>query len=323
MNIGDRARMLRGKEEGIITKIIDSKTVELEIEDGFAIPVLRNEIVVISKTEQEYFGKDSADTIKEAQAATNKTIRADTGIFLAYLPVNDQQLSCYLINNSDWTLPFTILEEHSNDSLAEKAVGVLAGKSKQKIGDFSLQGFENWPVLVAQILYSRSLPFAPRQVLQKRIKPKAATFFKSKQQLPILEKEGFLIQLDGEAAKPFDPQALKEALMDGGNVPEQKTQKVYTSGGEASIDLHAEVLFPQEESRPKEHLLGAQMKAFEQALDQALEAGAAACIFIHGLGNGVLRNEIHKALSKHPHVKYFEDAQKGKFGYGATRAIFK
>jgi dsDNA-specific endonuclease/ATPase MutS2 len=46
-------------------------------------------------------------------------------------------------------------------------------------------------------------------------------------------------------------------------------------------------------------------------------------IFIHGVGNGTLRNELHKRLSGHKNVKYYEDAQKEKFGYGATKVKIK
>ena len=51
MNIGDKVRLLHGTEEGVIRRIIDKRTVEIEIEDGFLIPVLRKEVVLISSDE--------------------------------------------------------------------------------------------------------------------------------------------------------------------------------------------------------------------------------------------------------------------------------
>ena len=57
MNTGNRVRLLKGTEEGIISRIIDDKLIEVEIEDGFNIPVLKNEVVVISKEEESVFGK--------------------------------------------------------------------------------------------------------------------------------------------------------------------------------------------------------------------------------------------------------------------------
>ena len=72
MNIGDKVRMLHGTEEGIIRKIVDKRMVEVEIEDGFLIPVLKNEIVVIApeekkdlKSEIQYFQSDPTECIFE------------------------------------------------------------------------------------------------------------------------------------------------------------------------------------------------------------------------------------------------------------------
>ncbi|HAZ25757.1 MAG TPA: DNA mismatch repair protein MutS, partial [Algoriphagus sp.] len=57
MNIGDRVRLLHGKEEGIIRKISSSGRIEVEIEDGFVIPAMKSEAVVISEVEKSYFGE--------------------------------------------------------------------------------------------------------------------------------------------------------------------------------------------------------------------------------------------------------------------------
>ena len=45
MRIGDRVRLLRETGEGIIVNIKGDKIVEIEIEDGFVIPALKNEVV--------------------------------------------------------------------------------------------------------------------------------------------------------------------------------------------------------------------------------------------------------------------------------------
>ncbi|MCK5701231.1 MAG: DNA mismatch repair protein MutS, partial [Cyclobacteriaceae bacterium] len=55
MKIGDRVRLLRGTEEGTIVSIKGDKLVEVEIDDGFIIPALKNEVVVIDKKEAEEF----------------------------------------------------------------------------------------------------------------------------------------------------------------------------------------------------------------------------------------------------------------------------
>jgi dsDNA-specific endonuclease/ATPase MutS2 len=70
-------------------------------------------------------------------------------------------------------------------------------------------------------------------------------------------------------------------------------------------------------------IINLQIRTFEKALENAIATGMAEIVFIHGVGNGVLRTELHRRLSKHANVKYFEDARKEKFGYGATAVKIK
>ena len=65
-------------------------------------------------------------------------------------------------------------------------------------------------------------------------------------------------------------------------------------------------------------ILRIQLEQFEKNLDQAIASGMDEITFIHGIGNGVLRKEIHKRLSQIQNIKYFQDTQKDQWGYGAT-----
>ncbi len=67
MNIGDRVRLLHGKEEGIIRRISSGGRIEVEIEDGFIIPAVKSEVVVIAAAEKSYFGASPTE-IKEIEA---------------------------------------------------------------------------------------------------------------------------------------------------------------------------------------------------------------------------------------------------------------
>ena len=65
-------------------------------------------------------------------------------------------------------------------------------------------------------------------------------------------------------------------------------------------------------------MLKLQLDTFQDALDRAMAANMHEIVFIHGAGNGILRKEIQKLLSRTPGIKFYEDAKKEKFGYGAT-----
>ena len=62
MKIGDRVRLLHSTEEGVIRKIINNKTVDVEIDDGFLIPVLISELVQIDEEETRRFKRPRIET---------------------------------------------------------------------------------------------------------------------------------------------------------------------------------------------------------------------------------------------------------------------
>ena len=90
------------------------------------------------------------------------------------------------------------------------------------------------------------------------------------------------------------------------------------------IDLHVEALLPKGQgNRSNAELLELQLTTFEKSLEDAIATGMNEITFIHGVGSGTLRTEIHRRLGRHPHIRFFEDAQKQKFGYGATKVSIK
>ncbi len=100
MNVGDRVRLLRGNEEGTITKISSAGRIEIEIEDGFRIPALSSEVVVVSEAERQYFGDGKVAPVKEA-VPVRKGNKTSVGLFLGFLPLNDKDHSIYLVNSTD------------------------------------------------------------------------------------------------------------------------------------------------------------------------------------------------------------------------------
>src|SRR5690606_20053012 len=107
MNVGDKVRLLRGNEEGIITKISQGGRIEIEIEDEFRIPAMWNEVVVVSEAERQYFG--DGKVAASPSVSSNKAVgSSDEGLYLGYIPLNDKDLSLYYINNTDKDFVYSI-----------------------------------------------------------------------------------------------------------------------------------------------------------------------------------------------------------------------
>ncbi|MEA5256859.1 DUF2027 domain-containing protein [Arcicella aquatica] len=330
MNIGDKVRLLRGKEEGIVTKILSNNIIEIEIEDGFTIPVKRSDAVIIDELEQKTFKPVAPSRSFEPQASierrqpTTPEILANKGVYMAFVPVNDRELSQHLINNTDWELPF-MLSVGSDPHHKGLASGTLKPKSSIKVQNVLVKDFEEWGTFVFQAFFYRLAFMKLPEPLIRRLKFRVNTFFKSKQKAPILNQDAHLFQLDAEdSVNPVPTKINTEKLIE--QMFEKQTPEpvvVLPNKPALEVDLHIEKLSADAWAMSNREMLALQLATFDKQFEAAIANGMDEITFIHGVGNGVLRDAIHKKLSGHKNVKYFEDAQKEKFGYGATNVKIK
>jgi len=322
MNIGDKVRLLHGSEEGRIVGFKSKDIVEIEIDDGFVIPAVKNEVVLVARDEGDYFGeKNSGSTWQETgyrkpsthAPAENESIK---GLFMGFASDNDQEYAVHIINVSDRSICFAVSEYYKTNSKGLGA-GMLEPGQHKFIGYFRMDQFEKWPDLVIQLLYFNRQIDNYSPPFEHILKFKASSFFKHKGNVPVINKKGYLLEIPTGTSSKIDASALRSSLTERAEQPslQERPQK---QGGSSIIDLHADALFIEEQKLKNEEVLHLQIEAFEKALDQALIQGKDSLKVIHGVGNGTLRHQIHKKLSSLQNIRYFEDADKEKFGYGAT-----
>ncbi|WP_018619959.1 Smr/MutS family protein [Spirosoma luteum] len=349
MNIGDKVRLLRAKEQGVVSRFLPGDMIEIEIEDGFRIPVMRSELVSVSPLESERLLKTNTYAPQKTAAPAAPVILSNQGIYLGFLPVNDREYTLHLINNTDWEFAYALGEESAAPGGGVQFRGLHSGllkpKSQQKMNDLYVHAqFENWPTFVVQGLWFRAGKSSLRPPLIKRFKARATTFFKQKMTLPVLNLPGFQTQLDEDTTVPGKPGEGSSQQQAASVTPAQlkmttirpdelKAEMLKPKSGPMSVsierpasivDLHIEELLPNGSgNRTPADLLKLQLDTFERSLENAIASGMSDVTFIHGIGSGALRSELHRRLGQHPNVKFFEDAQKQKFGYGATKVTIK
>ena len=77
----------------------------------------------------------------------------------------------------------------------------------------------------------------------------------------------------------------------------------------------------EDESRlSQDEKLNYQLAYFERALEGAIRDGKRKLIVIHGVGEGVLREEVRKVLQYYETVQ-FHDADPRRYGSGATEVL--
>ena len=319
MNTGDRVRLLKGKEEGIVSKIVNDKLIEVEIEDGFNIPVLKKEVVIISQQEKSAFG-EKPET--RPVPKTNRQPAEDVkGIYLAFIPINDKQLSMHFINNTGLVVLFTLCAP-AGDAYEGYFGGEVASKKSVKISNLDKTNFERWPTFILQLLYYRRGIFHLKEPLQKKIKFKAASLFKRKKLAPVLMQDAYLYQVEmAQNIQPLQQKKSETHLL--------KPQK-YKPGEKENrplsppiVDLHIEKILKDHKSLSGLEILNTQLQKIDETLNDAIISGQEEIIYIHGQGSGTLKNALHKRLKEFPNLAYFDNHNMAKFGNGATLVRIK
>ena len=87
----------------------------------------------------------------------------------------------------------------------------------------------------------------------------------------------------------------------------------------AEVDLHVEKLLSTRlelKNAEEKDYLARQLQVFETCLNQAINQRLSKIIFIHGIGNGILKAEMEKKLKQYENL-HFMEASRVKYGAGA------
>ena len=88
------------------------------------------------------------------------------------------------------------------------------------------------------------------------------------------------------------------------------------------VDLHIEKLVPSKRGMSNYDILTFQMEHAKHKLDFAIKNRMPKVVFIHGVGEGVLKAELDFMLGRYDTIS-FQDANYQKYGLGATEVYIK
>ncbi len=354
--IGEKVCFLNERREGYITKIINSKMVSVAIEEGFEIPVLVSELAPIIMPDYIQDKKDNSyqqpQTINtpEPISEDNDLISSlfvssanniDNGIFLAFAPQNSNNvlsgsISVYLINNTSYDLLFAYYLKDDN-----KYKGAdydrLDAESKYLLQLIDRSQLEEWTDLKIQFLFFKKGSTTIKAPLDKGIKIKPIKFYReeSYKYNQMLEQHCILIPVTGkqvteteETSEPNkydlkienDNRIYIDKEKNASLVPKDEhfPEKHIIDRKVAEVDLHIDELLDSIEGMTNNELLMYQVNYFIKMLESAIVNKFFKIIFIHGVGNGKLKEEIRKILKEtYPYLKMY-DASMAKYGVGAT-----
>ena len=320
---------MNSRDEGFINRI-EGNLVYVSLDDGFVLPVLDNEVAVIAK-EEDKFNKDpeaKPTTIaKKVEVVEKLNYPFDQGVYLI-IDKQENRVSYSVFNYTSVCFCGGLFSKPNNLSNLSEWIGlekieIEANEIKAIFSELYEHATQRNEILFEGFFFSK-VHHIHQNPIVKVFKIKDLMMKGKQMSLRGFDRPIWLFNTN-EKEQKISAESIREQLL-GGNSKElvQNIIKSEIFESEIEFDLHAEILFPDKTTRPeKDKLLIYQLDYFQKVLDESITKGIDKIFFIHGVGNGVLRKEIHSKLGKHPHIKTFKDARKERFGFGATEVIIK
>lgn len=130
---------------------------------------------------------------------------------------------------------------------------------------------------------------------------------------------------DNELKSFFSSQSLSSVLRDKEEPKKRSFVKEKRSKKDEfvlEVDLHIEKLVPNKRGMSNYDILTLQMETVKRQLDFAIKNRMPKVVFIHGVGEGVLKAELDFMLGRYEGIS-FQDANYQKYGLGATEVYIK
>ncbi len=338
INIGDKVRFLNDIGGGIVTRIVDAKTVMvLNEEDEFEIPSLKTNLVVVESAN----GIDAAPTKQNSALSKSSTISEQKNalfvekeeIYAAFTPressdPTDSPLELYLINDTNHILLYSYYHEISN-GLEGITAGNLDPKSKIILREYDKKELNELSNCHFQIIYYQQGKSSIKTPLNRNIKLQAVKFHKSSsfRETAYFHQDSFLHKLTGELLEhkieELSNKEFKQVIRDKENSEKPAQPKGKSSSDILEIDLHINALIDSVTGLSNADILEYQLNKFHEILRQSQHEKGKKIVFIHGIGNGTLKQKVQSELKRKYRKHYQQDASFKEYGWGATMVTIR
>lgn len=342
VKVGDKVKFLNDVGGGTVTGFVSKNLVNVADDDGFEVPYLISQLVNISAPELNERSKTQEKPEAKTQEREPEYIEPAGEIingknapdfYFCFVPVHPQnavsgEIEIIVVNDSNYKLMFNYSYLREN-GVEHQSSGTLKSNSRLKIDSLTQEDLAALPDFGFRIIYYRdsendwNLPFV------KRFKINPVKFYKSStfQPNPYFKKEALVLKIAPSVA---DNELDKITEDDFKTLVKQKTEETKTevqprkrSAEEVVIDLHITELLDEHESMSKREILEVQLEKVETEMNVAIRDQVKRIVFIHGVGQGVLKQEVASLLNRKFKKYYYQDASFKEYGYGATMVILR
>ena len=352
-----------GNEDYTTSKLVQAKAVAVEQKQGNAISQDNRSIKSLMREGQDEMANafDSRyDVIDDTKAVSYKAPAEERkggntlSAYIAFVPVDIKEVTStrfetYFVNDSNYYMQFSYLAAEGN-SWKLKYQGEAEPNTKLYIEEFGRETLNDLTHIAIQLIaYKREKSFIlkPSIAVQFRLDPVKFYKLHTFQDNPFFESPALLhdIIVNDVPVKPLvvDAKELKHEMYVGAAqkiaVQEQTDgyvrryenrqkkghpfQAKHRNDDTVVIDLHADALLDTTAGMSSLDILNYQLTKFREVLAEHEGKKGQKLVFIHGKGEGVLRNAIVNEL-RYKYKKYtYQDASFQEYGYGATQVTIR
>lgn len=347
--IGERVNFLNESGGGKVVKVIDNRLILIETDEGFEMPVLATELIRDFRAEGQeepiFISKEvpkPSQEIEAAEAEPNNVseinpwgaIREEKGIYLAFEPHEQQwvltgDLDIVLLNHTNYDILYSLFMEIDGQIEGVDFSSVPAD-SKIIIATIGRDEIDNWVKGYIQILFHSDLPDKLYYPLHSDIDLTINRFFKegSYRSNTLLNQKAVIVDIAPVSSLELVSNNLTKKKF--GSTTSAKTSKPlkeiplidkFKRGiGEAIVDLHIAEVVDNIAGLSSRDMLNLQIGQFKKMLESAMANDYTKVTFIHGVGNGVLKDKIVAELENYVNTKN-QMASISKFGVGAIDVL--
>ena len=343
LKVGDKVKFLDATGGGIVRKIIDSRMVLIAVEGGFEIPTLSSKLLKMESSEagQRFFnesfdipsahepetsGPQTDEIISNLPEVVTKNRKVEE-VCLAFVP-HDQKwlitgvMDVFLINNTSFDLLYNHFRKQGKVHYSGVDYGSLNAGAKLLLATVDRDQLSEWESGCLQFLFHKEqCPEIPSPVnAEFEIQGKKFYTEGSYRESALVEGKGIIIRIANLNQEFQGTSAQKDARKVSTKSERRPLGefilKHQTADREAEVDLHLASLAENIGKFEKGEILEFQKNYFERALESAIYNKFRKVTFIHGVGNGVLRESVVEILNKYSSIEVF-DAPIHKYGAGA------
>lgn len=354
IKVGDKVRFLNTTGGGIVRGFKGKDQVLVEDEDGFDIPALIRECVVVGGENEMQVHSSNRPKVqpqpqvqqsapkpqpKQEEVKIEETAEGERmNIYLAYLPLEPTKVmlqsgyEAYFINDSNYYLFFNYMNRHNN-SWVSRYNGLIEPNTKIFLEEFGKEDLNDLERICVQLIaFKKDKPYSLKNSISVELHLDTVKFYK---QHCFMENDFFeedamvypIVRNDVPERELLVSAAdLKEAMYQKVQEDRRAPQTIVKKKSDSAVlevDLHITELLDNTNGLSNADMLTYQLDKFHEILGKYANHKGQKIVFIHGKGDGVLRKAIEKELKTRYKQYYYQDASFREYGFGATMVTIK